>query len=78
VNAKPTARENLLTVEEVAEWLQVSPAWVYDRVPAPTTGKARRGPPLPCVRLGICVRFRSADVEDYIAECVRIANRKSA
>ncbi len=52
----------LLTLEDVAGWLQVSKAWVRDHA-------TRRSPRIPCVRLGgrrAVLRFRREDVEQFI------------
>lgn len=57
--------ERLLTPKEVAEILSVSPAWVLDH-------SSRRRPHLPSVKLGKAVRFRAAEVEQFIQECSRL------
>jgi excisionase family DNA binding protein len=56
--------ERLLTPKEVAEILAVSTALVLDH-------SSRRRPHLPSVKLGKAVRFRRADVEEFIRECAR-------
>jgi excisionase family DNA binding protein len=53
--------DRLLTTNEVAEWLGVSRAWVYDHA-------TRKKPFLPCVRLGEITRFRRAEIERFIQE----------
>ena len=53
--------ERLLTINEVAAWLGVSKAWVYDHA-------TRKKPFLPCVRLGELTRFRRAEIERFIQE----------
>ena len=58
----------LLKVEEVAERLQVPPAWVY--------AHAAMGD-LPSLKLGRYVRFESAAVEQYITD-QRRQNRRCA
>ena len=59
--------ERLLTAKEVAQdWLGVSVAWVLDH------SSGRRAPHLPSVKLGKAVRFRREDVEQFIAECMRM------
>lgn len=53
---------NLLTLEQVAEMLGVSRAWVRDHA-------TRRSPRIPVVRLGgkrAILRFRKQDVENFI------------
>lgn len=49
--------EELLTVEEVAPLLKVRPEWLY--------GACKRGR-FPHVKVGRYVRFRKADVEEWI------------
>jgi excisionase family DNA binding protein len=56
--------ERLLNVEEVAEILNVSTAWVYDHAD-------RKRPRIPCVRLGKAVRFRPEDVLAFIDHVTR-------
>jgi excisionase family DNA binding protein len=51
--------ERLLTVEEVARILHVSPGWVYDHVD-------RKRPRIQSVRLGRLVRFLAEDVQKFI------------
>ena len=51
--------ERLLTVAELADWLGVSKAWVYDHI-------TRKQPLLPCLRLGEVTRFRREDIELFI------------
>jgi excisionase family DNA binding protein len=53
--------EPLLTIVEVAAWLGVSKAWVYDHV-------TRKQPRLPCVRFGELTRFRHTDIQRFIEE----------
>ena len=57
----PPDSNRLLTINEVAEWLGVSKAWVYDHA-------TRKKPFLPCVRLGEITRFRRAEIESFIQE----------
>jgi excisionase family DNA binding protein len=56
--------ERLLTVEEVARLLQVSPGWVYDHAD-------RKRPLIQSVRLGKAVRFRGQDVQKFIEAMMR-------
>ena len=46
----------LLTVDEVAQILRVPKSWVYSHLDL-----------LPTVRLGRYIRFRSTDIEDFVA-----------
>ena len=57
----------LLTVDEVARFLGVSAAWVYQH------SDGSRRPSLPAVKLGRVVRFRLESIEKFIAELERIA-----
>jgi excisionase family DNA binding protein len=50
----------LLTVQEVAELLQVPVSWVYERVRKRSLGR------LPAYRLGKYWRFREADIQKWI------------
>lgn len=56
--------ERLLTITEIAVWLGVSKAWVYDHA-------TRKKPFLPCVRFGELTRFRRSEIERFIQEHVR-------
>ena len=55
----PGVPEPVLTVKEVAEYLRVTPKTVYQLV--------KQGA-LKSFRVGRAVRFRRADVEDFVAE----------
>jgi excisionase family DNA binding protein len=50
---------DLLTPAQVAKRLQVSPRWVRDHA-------TRRTPRIPAIDLGARLRFRQADVEEFI------------
>jgi excisionase family DNA binding protein len=56
-----TPSGRLLTISEVAEWLGVSKAWVYDHV-------TRKRPRLPCIRFGELTRFKREEIERFIQE----------
>jgi excisionase family DNA binding protein len=56
--------EHLLTISDVAAWLGVSKAWLYDHT-------TRKRPLLPCIRLGEMTRFRRQDIEKFIEEHAR-------
>lgn len=56
---------SLLTPAEVADLLKVKPRTLED------WRLGRAGPALPFVRLGRTVRYRAADVQRLIADCVR-------
>ncbi len=55
-----TDEDDILTVEEVAAWLRVTPAWVR----AHANGKRR--PQLPGFKAGKYVRFRRGAVRDAV------------
>ena len=59
--------ERLLTIAEVAVWLGVSKAWVYDHV-------TRKKPFLPCVRFGEMTRFRRNEIEGFIQAHMKMEN----
>jgi excisionase family DNA binding protein len=60
-NESGKMRSQLLTVRQVAEWLNVSPSWVRDHA------AHRRRPVLPAIKLGKSWRFR----DDQVAEWIR-------
>ena len=69
---RPMAHEKLLGANEVAHWLGVSRAWVFEH------SNGRRRPFLPSVKLGKSVRYRPADVDDFIIECERFSRKGAA
>ena len=55
----------LLTVQEVAEMLQVPTSWVYERT-------RRKGPEkLPHIKLGKYLRFRVQEIERFLDDQTR-------
>jgi predicted DNA-binding transcriptional regulator AlpA len=64
--------EKLLGATEVAHWLGVSRAWVFEH------SNGRRRPFLPSVKLGKSVRYRPVDVDAFIIECERFSRRGDA
>lgn len=56
---QPRPDERLLTPREVADRLGVSQRWVRDHA-------TRRSPRITAVKLGSLLRFRWADVEDFL------------
>ncbi len=52
--------ERLLTVEELADRLQVTPSWIYQRT------RERSSARLPGIKLGKYWRFREADVLQWL------------
>jgi excisionase family DNA binding protein len=51
----------LMTVEELAKVLQVSPAWVRDHA-------TRKQPRLPVIRVGKLLRFHPQEIQKWIRE----------
>jgi excisionase family DNA binding protein len=62
--------EDLLTPEQVARRLRVSPRWVRDHA-------TRRSPRIPAVDLGSRVRFRPSDVEEFIRQRIQRSSQKN-
>lgn len=56
-----SADTRLLTPQEVATRLGVSGRWVRDHA-------TRRFPRIPALKLGPLLRFRSADIDDFLSE----------
>lgn len=55
------SRMQLLSVDQVALILGVSPAWVRDHA-------TRKQPHLKCVKVGKLLKFRPDDVEEFISQ----------
>ncbi len=70
------AYDPLLTPEQVAERLNVSPDWVRDH-------SSRKTPRLPVIRLGGgpgragLLRYRASDIEKFVEEMARISERRA-
>ena len=70
------AYDRLLTPEQVAERLNVSPDWVRDH-------SSRKTPRLPVIRLGGgpgragLLRYRARDIERFIEETMRLSERRA-
>ncbi len=56
-----TRSQSLMTVDNVADLLHVSAAWVRDHA-------TRKQPRLPVVKIGKLLRFRPAEIEKWIQE----------
>jgi excisionase family DNA binding protein len=54
--------EELLTVEELGEWLKVPKSWIYERV------RARQGLKLPHIKLGHYLRFERIAVQAFLKQ----------
>jgi excisionase family DNA binding protein len=54
-----TQEEELLCPKEVAPWLGVSAAWVRDHA-------TRKSPRLPAIKVGRLLRFRRAQVREFL------------
>ena len=52
--------DELLTVEELAQWLKVRPSWIYERT------RRRDAVRLPFIRLGKYLRFEETAVKAYL------------
>lgn len=65
-----SSSEDLLTPEQVAKLLNMSPRWVRDHA-------TRRNPRIPAVDLGSRMRFRRSDVEQFIRERIQGPSQKS-
>ena len=59
----PNGLHELLTVEEVAALLKVSPSWVYEHTRSRGTPRAER---LPHIRIGKYVRFEPAAIRAFL------------
>ena len=59
--------DELLTVDEVAEWLKVPPSWIYERT------RRRGAERLPFIKLGKYLRFEEAAVKAYLGRQRRSA-----
>jgi predicted DNA-binding transcriptional regulator AlpA len=67
---RPAASDRLLTVEQVAERLNVTKDWVWDH-------SSRRTPFLPVIRIGNAkLRYRAREIEEFIAQRERASNLK--
>jgi hypothetical protein len=70
------AYDRLLTPEQVAERLNVSPDWVRDH-------SSRKNLRLPVIRLGGgpgragLLRYRARDIERFIEETMRLSERRA-
>src|ERR1700730_14430138 len=60
----------LLTVEEVAALLKVSPSWVYEHTRSRGTPRAER---LPHIKIGKYVRFDPRSVREFLLRRSKIA-----
>ena len=58
-SSSTSSSDRLLCAREVAERLGVSERWVRDHA-------IRRTPQLPVIKLGSLLRFRPADVDDFV------------
>lgn len=61
--------ESLLTAKQVAEWLNVSPSWVYDHI-------ERKRPIIPSIQLGGAIRFERSKLTSWLEELKRCYNKK--
>ena len=61
----------IMTVAEVAAMLRISKSKVYELTKARTRSGEARSNPIPNLRIGSSVRFRKADVENWIEKLAR-------
>lgn len=62
--------EPLLTAEDVADWLNVSPDWVWDH-------SSRKKPRLPVIRMSDgALRYRYSQIEAFIVERERLSSMR--
>jgi len=62
--------EEILTLDEVAALLKVKPRTIYEMVSA--RGQARSKHPIPFTKFNAkCLRFRRADIEEWIRTTFR-------
>ncbi len=52
--------DDLLTVDDVAQWLKVPQSWIYERTRRRGEGR------LPCLKLGKYLRFEATAVKAYL------------
>jgi len=64
------ALHELLTVEDVAAWLKVSKAWVYEHTRSRGTARAER---LPYIKIGKYKRFDPQAVREFLLRRSKIA-----
>jgi predicted DNA-binding transcriptional regulator AlpA len=57
---------DILTPEQLAERLQVSPSWIFEQTRQ--RAKARNKNPLPCIRLGKYLRFSWVQVCEWMGQ----------
>ena len=63
--------DKLLTPEEVAERLNVTPNWVRKHA------NRQRKPYIPCVKMGSVLRFDSRRIEEFVQECAKLVTAQS-
>ena len=61
--------ESILTVEQLAERLQLKPSTVYELTRKRLNGR----PPMPRLRVGKFLRFYFSEVEKWMRESARVA-----
>lgn len=60
----PVSQSQILTVDELAEWLKMSRRQIYEMTR--TRGKVRADHPIPVLRINGNVRFRRSDIEAWL------------
>jgi hypothetical protein len=64
------ALHELLTVDDVAAWLKVSKAWVYEHTRSRSSARAER---LPYIKIGKYKRFDPQAVREFLLRRSKIA-----
>jgi excisionase family DNA binding protein len=57
---------DILTISQLATRLQVSERKIYELTRE--RNRKRQRVPLPCIRIGRCVRFKSDDIDKWLLE----------
>ncbi len=60
--------EDLLTPEQLADRLQVPPAWVFEQTRKRAKVRNKNKPPLPTIRMGKYLRFSWIAVSEWLMQ----------
>jgi excisionase family DNA binding protein len=66
--------DNILTVEELASRLKVSPAWVFEK----TRTRSQFDNPLPAMRIGRYLRFDWSQVSAWLQSTITPPRKRKA
>lgn len=64
----PVKPEDILTPEELANRLKVSPSWVFEQTRKRWKVRNKNKKPLPCIRMGKYLRFSWAEVSQWLIQ----------